>query len=164
MVVGLPSDDKKFSNFREAREAAYEECIIPTHKLIDDAITAGTTHEMPFAQPGDVLGRDYSDVRALQEDQDKLADRAGKLYKVGLIKRKTGLQMVGEEYDEIEDDVYLTDLIKPGTMKDGDQDGERMEGKDLASVRRMIGANWRSRIPKHRRTADQKLLPQKVGE
>lgn len=110
MVLGLPSDEKKFSNFREARSAAYEECIIPTHKLIDEAIGSGCMHELPFAQENDVLGRDYSDVRALQEDAQRVAGRATTLYKGGVVKRKVALRMIGEEYDEVEDDVYSTDL------------------------------------------------------
>lgn len=120
MVLGLPSDDsKKYSNFREAREAAYEECIIPTQRLIDETRTEMLMPMILGSTPQDELGRDYSDVRALQEDMNELHKRAREDYKAGLIKRKEGKRMIKEEYDETKDDVYLTD-IQQVKMNDGD--------------------------------------------
>jgi HK97 family phage portal protein len=68
MVVGLPSASKTYSNYREAREAAYENVIIPLQRALDETLTEQLMPEIRGAQPMDEFGRDYANVRALQED------------------------------------------------------------------------------------------------
>lgn len=75
MVLGLPSDTKTYSNLKEAREASYEQTLIPMQRVFDSQVTRQLLPRMPGARPGDRLGRDYSDVRCLQDDADKLYAR-----------------------------------------------------------------------------------------
>lgn len=141
MVLGLPSDEKKFANFREARAAAYEECLMPTQRLIDEELTAQLMPEIVGAQPSDVLGRDYSEVRALQEDQDALHRRWRDDYRAGGIKRKVFLARIGEEYDEVADDVYFTDLVSPTAVPAPDMNKGR-----VSEFRRHLSAKFREEL------------------
>jgi hypothetical protein len=120
MVLHLPSEEKKFNNFKEAREMAYEECTIPTQQLIDEKDTLELLPQVLGSQPNDVIGRDYSQVRALQEDMDDLHKRWRDDWRSGGVKRKIFLARIGEEYDETLDDVYYTDLIPASGGGTGD--------------------------------------------
>jgi HK97 family phage portal protein len=78
MVVGLPSATKTYSNYKEAREAAYENVIIPLQRTMDATLTEQLMPEIRGAGPRDEFGRDYSAVRALQEDVTALYERLAK--------------------------------------------------------------------------------------
>lgn len=75
MVLGLPSESRTFSNFTEARTAAYEDCLIPRMQWIDDQLTASLMPEVIGSQEGDYFGRDLTKVRILQPDFDALYKR-----------------------------------------------------------------------------------------
>jgi HK97 family phage portal protein len=75
MVLGLPSDTKTYSNLREAREGTYEQTLIPMQRTFDSQLARQIRNRLPGFLPGDVLGRDYDSVRALQDDMDKLFAR-----------------------------------------------------------------------------------------
>jgi HK97 family phage portal protein len=75
MVLGLPSDTKTYSNLQQAREGAYEQTLIPMHRTFDSQLTRQLRDRLPGFLPDDVLGRDYSAVRSLQDDLDKLYAR-----------------------------------------------------------------------------------------
>lgn len=74
MAIGLPSDDKKYANYREARAAAWEDGILP---LLAD-IAATLTQELlsEFDPTGTyTLGFEYGHIRDLQPDEDKQSAR-----------------------------------------------------------------------------------------
>jgi HK97 family phage portal protein len=75
MVLGLPSDTKTYSNYAEAREAVYETLVIPLQGRVDQQLTMQLMPEMVGAREGDRFGRNYSNVRCLQPDMDKLYAR-----------------------------------------------------------------------------------------
>jgi phage portal protein BeeE len=111
MVIGLGAGLERatYSNYQEAREAAYESFIIPTQRLlaaeIDNQILPefGSTNRLRCSF-------DLSDVRVLQADQDKLWARVSGAYRSGVIKRKEAKALINQEFDETLDDVYFTDL------------------------------------------------------
>jgi HK97 family phage portal protein len=72
MLLGLPSDTKTYANMEQAREHTYEQVLIPLQATFDSQLTMQLMPQMPGTTPQDRLGRDYSDVRCLQEDMDKL--------------------------------------------------------------------------------------------
>jgi len=100
-----------FSNMREAREAAYESCIVPMQQRFASAFDSQLLHAEPCykAQDGDSFWFDISEVRALQEDQTALYNRASVAYKAGIITRAEAKQMVGLVAGP-KDDVYYTDV------------------------------------------------------
>lgn len=109
MVLGLPSESKTYSNYAESREAAYEDCVIPLRRLFAEQ---ATQQILDRDWPGDGLefASDYSEVRVLQADQDKLYGRVGKVFQVGLIDRATGKGLLKLPFDAADEGVYATDF------------------------------------------------------
>ena len=107
VVVGMGAglDRSTFSNMAEAREAAYESTVIPTKRLL--AAELRTQLLADFGDPKRyVLDWDYSQVRVLQEDQDKLHARARQDVRAGLLTINEGRQLLG--FGEAPDgDVWL---------------------------------------------------------
>lgn len=108
IVAGLGAglDRSTFSNFAEAREASYEECIIPTQGLFAEEIRFQL---LPLFEDDPYLWRfafDTSGVRVLQEDKDKLSTRLGQQVKDGLRTVAEARRELGLETDEA-DEVYL---------------------------------------------------------
>jgi HK97 family phage portal protein len=120
IVAGLGAglDRSTFANYAEAREAGYEECIIPLQGLI-----SSTLRRQLLTKWGDVRGLevyyDTSDIRILQEDQNRLAERMRTLVTAGIIKRATALRELGLDYEE-SDEVYLMPIniveVRPGEI------------------------------------------------
>jgi HK97 family phage portal protein len=75
MVLGLPAENKTYANLDAAMEGTYERTLMPLQRLFDSQLNRQLLPRMPGARFGDRLGRDYSKVRALQEDADKLHAR-----------------------------------------------------------------------------------------
>ncbi len=108
IVAGLGAglDRSTFSNFSEAREAAYEECIIPTQGLIAEEIRFQL---LPLFEDDPYLWRfafDTTGVRVLQEDKDKLSERLGQQVKDGIRTVAEARRELGLETDDA-DEVYL---------------------------------------------------------
>lgn len=115
-VLGLPAivagmgaglDRSTFANFAEAREAAYEENVIPTHDLWDDDLRIQLLPDFVADPNGFVLNRDYSEVRVLQEDENKRWERFGVAFEKGAITLRAFNQGVGLPVDEQERDTYF---------------------------------------------------------
>lgn len=107
MALDLPSDSKTYSNYGESVKAAWTNGLLPHMDRFARTLTR-------FARSwyGDetlVVKFDTSAIDALQPDVNALWDRVGKAYQAGFIKRKTALRLVGEEFDEKDDDVYKTE-------------------------------------------------------
>jgi phage portal protein BeeE len=81
MVVGLAvgADQRTFSNYEEARKAAYEDGLVPMQKEIADTINFVL---MPlFGNPDtDRFEFDYDKVPCMRESQDSLFTRYGQAY------------------------------------------------------------------------------------
>jgi HK97 family phage portal protein len=84
-----------FSNFAEAREAGWEECLIPTGRLLSAQIKVQLLPEFVFDATPFLADFDPSEVRPLQEDQNKVWDRAGAALARGAITLATYNNMVG---------------------------------------------------------------------
>jgi HK97 family phage portal protein len=92
----------KYSNYAEARLHLWQETIIPILKRIESKITAELLEE------GVVAKFDLSEVKALQENENKKAERVGALYDKGIIKRNEAREDMGYDPDP-DGDVYKTD-------------------------------------------------------
>lgn len=78
--VGL--EHGTFSNYGQAREAAYEEFLIPMHRLNDADLTTQLLPDFDTAA-NHFVRHDYSDVRVLQDDRDKLFAREALALRAG---------------------------------------------------------------------------------
>ena len=113
MVLGLPDEGRTYSNYREAQRAAWMNSIIPFHELLSASI------EKKLLRLYDPTGRmflkwNYSNIEALAEDHEQLANKATMLFKENIITRNEARMMVGLE--EIEcGDLFAADVTKAQT-------------------------------------------------
>jgi HK97 family phage portal protein len=106
VVVGLGAglDRSTFSNFKEAREAAYEGLIIPMQRVLAADLQLQLIPD--FGDPQQLrLGYDYTQVRVLQDDQNALMKRAVEGFAGGILSRAEARQLVGQEATAA-DEVY----------------------------------------------------------
>ena len=109
IVAGLGAglDRSTFANFGEAREAGYEENLIPTQRILASQIDRQLTPEF-VADPNNFLTDfDTTEVRVLQEDQNALWTRAADAAAKGLITLAGFKQQVGLEVDPEKDAYFL---------------------------------------------------------
>ena len=118
---GSGLDRSTFANFSEAREASYEESLISAQNdfaavLKKQALREFVSDVRPFH-----VDFDLSEVRVLQEDQNKLWDRALAALNKGGITRRRFKELVGEEPEENDlDDIYYIPVALVVTPADED--------------------------------------------
>jgi HK97 family phage portal protein len=122
-VVGLGAglDRNTFNNQKEARQAAYENNLIPTHRIFAATLNRAFAEDL---SPGEYCCWDYRKVRVLQPDEDDKAERLGKLFKNGLIRRGEGRAAMGFQKAP-GDDVFFTDIEKDIELAVAQAVGER---------------------------------------
>lgn len=114
MILGLPSEQKTYSNYEEANEAAFKNTILPTLNIFAIQLTHQTLRPDFGADAKTKVGWDLAGVPALEEDETEKAERVNGLWESGLIKRSDGRRMLGLKVDPKADDVYKTDLAVGG--------------------------------------------------
>lgn len=122
MAVSLPSQNKTFSNYGEAREAAYESFIIPMQRAVAETLDVQLLPELGNPQ-AEHVAFDLSKVRVLQEDRNKEAERIARLYSSGVTARRQSQELLGLD-EPLPDDVYVQDVTAGVTgpmksLKDG---------------------------------------------
>lgn len=109
IVAGLGAglDRSTFANYAEAREAAYQDNIIPAQRMLAEDVRFQL---LPDFQPDDFrsyrFGFDLSNVRVLQEDRNALAERFNIGIQGGWIRVAEGRRAMDLEVDDT-DEVYL---------------------------------------------------------
>lgn len=105
IVAGLGAglDRSTFSNYAEAREAAYESNIIPMQRLTASVIKRSLLGEFEDDLSSWRVGYDLSEIRVLQEDEDKKAGRVGGMVKDGFLKVNDAQRLTGVPVDESQD-------------------------------------------------------------
>lgn len=131
VVVGLGAglDRSTFQNFAEAREAAYEQNIIPTQRLIAADLTTQLLPQFD-ERPNVQVEFDLSRVRVLQGDWDALVDRHRTAVLAGFERVSEARRALGLPVDP-RDEIYLRPLNMievpvlgtPGTAAGGGRPG-----------------------------------------
>lgn len=108
IVVGLGAGLARstFANYAEAREAAYESNIIPTQRLFAEELATQLLPEFEADPSQVVVDFDTSPVRVLQDDRDKLFQRASLALSSGGITLAQYQEMLGLPVDPQGVDVY----------------------------------------------------------
>jgi phage portal protein BeeE len=122
-VVGVNAGDesKTYANQGAAVEAAYDLGIVPLQKRLARQLTRQVMSRYETGPRRQVVfGFDWTQVHALQEDEDALHKRAREDMKVQLLKRSEARQMIGQDSGP-EDDIYVTTAPK-GDDPDSDAD------------------------------------------
>lgn len=109
IVAGLGAglDRSTFANYSEAREAGYEENIIPTQRLFGADLRTQLLSDFVSDFRDRVVDFDVSEVRVLQEDEDKVWARFVDAASKGVITLSDMRRGVGLPVDEALHDVYL---------------------------------------------------------
>lgn len=94
MAAGL-GPDPKFANMKEAREAGYEENLLPTFMSFADDLTTQLLPDFTNDET-QYVDWDHSRVRALQEDGNLLTTRVAARYDSGYISMNEARKMDGE--------------------------------------------------------------------
>lgn len=111
IVAGLGAglDRSTFANFGEAREAGWEENLIPTQRLLSAELESQLLDDFLSDLTGYVVDFDVSKVRVLQEDENAKWERYAKAASDGLILLSDFRRGIGLPVDEELHDVYLRD-------------------------------------------------------
>lgn len=115
LSVGL--EHSTYSNYGQAREAAYESNILPTYRTFANILTRALLRDEFGGAADQYVEFDLDDVRALQTDENALAERATKLFTSGMIDRAAAKNMVGAETTPDDNGIYY--LPRGGSYSDG---------------------------------------------
>lgn len=119
MIVGLGAglDRSTYNNIAEAREAVYENTILPLHRMIGADLRTQllSRFEGQSRIKRRRVGFDTSQVRVLQEDRQRLAQEIRVLTASGVITVRDAKMRLNEAgynltIDEVADDVYIRQL------------------------------------------------------
>lgn len=123
LQFGAGLERATYSNYAEAKEAACESVVVPLWRYIEDEMNAQLMPD--FDKTGKLETRfNLSEVRVLQEDENKLVARVGAGYRTGIMKRSEARSKIGLPVTP-EDEVYFTE---PKKM----EEGAKTEGNDKA--------------------------------
>lgn len=136
IVAGLGAglDRSTFANMSEAREMAYESNIIPTQRTIGSVIRRQLLSEFEQDIIGWQVAYDLSEVRILQEDENKKAQRVGQMVKDGFVTVSDAQRETGMPVDETQN-IYLRPLNLleiPSGVKGKALGGAEMKSADNA--------------------------------
>ena len=108
IVAGLGAglDRSTFANFAEAREAAYQENIIPAQRIIGEELRFQLLSDFEEDPWKFRVGFDTSKVRVLQEDEQKRAQRLDIGVRGGWVRVDEARRAMGHQA-EPEDEIYL---------------------------------------------------------
>jgi HK97 family phage portal protein len=104
--LGAGLDRSSMSNFHEAREMAYESCIIPLQQILVRQLKRQLLGEFTVSIKGRVVDFDLSKVRVLQTDENQKAQRIDLAIRGGWMKRSEGRAAMNLPVSE-EDNIYL---------------------------------------------------------
>lgn len=130
----------------ELIQMAHNNGVIPLQRIIEDTVNQ---HLSPSFGEGMHIEFDLTQVHALQEDRDAIANRVDRLVRSGIITRKMALTELGFEAQD-SDDVYLLQLstvvvprgttrveLEPEEESEDEQDDEEVVEADLEQLRRI---------------------------
>jgi HK97 family phage portal protein len=138
IVAGLGAglDRSTFTNFSEAREAAYEAGIIPTQRILSEDIRFQLLSEFEADVFPWRFGFDLSKVRVLQEDLYRQAQRNDLLLRGGSVMRSEVRRALGYEVDGERDNVFLipmnTQVVPEGELPPAPENGNGNGAHEIA--------------------------------
>ena len=107
MVLGLGAGLARntYSNYEEARQAAWEDGMLPLQAAFAEAMTEALRADFNFPE-GAYLAFDHAEVRALADDVTADGTRAALLYEKGVVDRATAKQIAGVASDPADVGTY----------------------------------------------------------
>lgn len=142
VVAGLGAglDRSTYSNMAEAREMAYESGIIPLQRIV----ASQTKHQLlsEYVDEADLVNwrvaYDLSEIRVLQEDEDKLSNRIIAQVDGGVCKVVDAQRILGLPEDDTQD-FYLRNY-NALTVRSGETGNEQVAPQEAAKM--LKAAYW----------------------
>lgn len=152
MVLGYSSPSKTYANMDVAMRSAYELTLIPLHAAVASQMSEQIMPWIVGAQPGDYFGRDYTEVRCLQEDMDTKFKRLSEAVKAGWFTPNMALEEIGKPPVEGGDE--LRQPSAPGGFGGGGFGQEGQGGvpraASLSPAQAAIAKGWQRRAEQRR--------------
>ncbi len=142
VVAGLGAglDRSTYANMAEAREMAYESGIIPLQRIVGSQMKHQLLNE--YVDDVDLVNwrvvYDLSEIRVLQEDEDKLSIRTVAQVQGGVCKVVDAQRILGLPEDETQD-FYLRSFSSL-TVRSGEPGNEQLAPQDATKV--LKSADW----------------------
>ena len=147
MALNLPSQSKTYSNYEEAKRAAYTSVVMPTKRILGQQLTKQCL--MPdFQDRASRVGWDYSQVRALEDDKTALWGRVSDAYAKGVIKRAVALSQLGLDFAP-EDEVYIQDVMLGSVAAGGVDQAKAMAAQNLNRRKRLANRVQHEWVQEH---------------
>jgi len=127
IIIGLRSglESATYSNFAQAMIAFMQGTMVPLWNWLDNGLTRGLLRDEGVMDERKQIYHDTSGVRALQDDEDKISDRAIKMFAAGLITRNRARELSGEEkLDGPKGDVLVMPMNQMEIPADGKIENE----------------------------------------
>jgi len=142
IVAGLGAglDRSTFANFAEAREMAYESNIIPSQRILGAVIKKQLLTEFEQDTTLWQVSFDLSEVRVLQEDENKKVERVGKMVTGGFLTVADAQRETGMPVDETQN-VYLRPMMLmpvPAGTKSAKTDALQLKSEGLTEEMKSI--------------------------
>ena len=127
MVLGIPTGDRTFNNYKEANKAAWRRGVMPRQSIFADQFTTQSARADLGVGDGEWMDFDRSEVEALQPDVNEEWERWDRAWKEGNVTRAEVRRSRNLDVDEERDNVYITD-VKP--VKGAGGEGPEGDGLD----------------------------------
>ena len=118
-------DHRTYSNYGEARQAAYEDCLIPMQASFAECFTQHLL--LANFTEGDRVRFDYSGIKCLLENETEVGERAGKAYQIYQgITRAEYREAIGYDYTE-DDEVFFAETTAPPPEAPAEDDVDALD-------------------------------------
>lgn len=138
MVLGLPSENKTYSNFGEALDGALENCVLPILNMLGNQLSYFL---IPYQYRGVFrIAWDTSEIRGLQEDKDKRHERIRQDWKAGIITLGTTCSLLeypepkAEDADKRFNDIFPRSGENTASATGGKEPTPSLNGKHNVSL------------------------------
>ncbi|MDP2730125.1 MAG: phage portal protein, partial [Dehalococcoidales bacterium] len=138
-----------FSNFKEAREAAYESTIIPTQRLINSTLKRQLLIDFEDDLSIWDLTCDLSEVRILQEDENNKVTRVNQMVTGGYLMVDDAQRMTGAPVDDSAHYYLRAFNIMPAYPEGKSLLPAKKETEDVAEMRKAL---WWGNYSRHAAT------------
>jgi HK97 family phage portal protein len=145
-VVGVPGS-QTFANYEQAERSGYYGAILPLAGRYCDHLTHWLLPKYPGADPNLYFWYDDSGVQALQEDEEKRAQRAARLFEAGVITQRQAAKLAGED-DDLAQDLFAYDLNRP-TAAGAQQRAQEDAAKAMEQARTQFGPRVMAALKAH---------------
>lgn len=100
MTLGMPDENKTYSNLQEANKGSYRTGVVPFHDLIAETLADDLLNDTGYSPEDYEICFDYSDLEEFAEDVDKVRTRVREDVKAGLITPNEGRAETGRDVSD----------------------------------------------------------------